>query len=328
MDRQNRNSAGLNGRCNRRHGIALLSVLWVLMLLALMAATFTHTSRTETKLARNLLESAQAEALADAGLHFTVARLVQPVSEGGWSLDGQVHAIRLDGGEFRVKIADESVKIDLNAATADLMRALFVAAGLDSRAAAALADAVVDFRDPDHLRGLNGAEDEDYAAADLPHDAKDSHFQVVEELKQVVGMTEALYAHVSPVLTIHTHQRRPSQRGAPPLVMAAISGEILDEANQGGIPASSGESLDDQGLAGPVDLGGDTEEGDSDAVRGARSHLGLYAVRVEGRTPDGALFAREVVLQLARRADVPARILEWRQARPVLFEPSQPASEH
>ena len=143
------------------------------MLLAVMAGTFTRTTRTETNLARNLLENAEAEALADAGVHLAAVKLEQPIVEGGWSIDGRVHAVRLGDGEVRVSIADEGGKIDLNLASEDLLRALFRAAGLDDRDGTALAAAIADFRDPDHLHHLNGAEDPDYSAAGLTHDAKD-----------------------------------------------------------------------------------------------------------------------------------------------------------
>ena len=45
-----------------QRGLALVTVLWVLMLLALIAASFTRTTRTEIDLTRNLIESAKAEA--------------------------------------------------------------------------------------------------------------------------------------------------------------------------------------------------------------------------------------------------------------------------
>jgi Tfp pilus assembly protein PilX len=48
-------------------GIALISVLWITGLLAVMAASFASSTRTETRLARNQEENAKAEALADAG---------------------------------------------------------------------------------------------------------------------------------------------------------------------------------------------------------------------------------------------------------------------
>ncbi len=51
-----------------RRGLALVAVLWVVMLLALVAASFMATTRTEIDLTRNLIEGAKAEALADAGV--------------------------------------------------------------------------------------------------------------------------------------------------------------------------------------------------------------------------------------------------------------------
>ena len=48
-------------RFNRQRGLALLSVLWVLVLLSVMAASFTRTSRTNVRLARNYHDSAYAK---------------------------------------------------------------------------------------------------------------------------------------------------------------------------------------------------------------------------------------------------------------------------
>ncbi len=45
-------------------GLALVTVLWVLVLLSLVAASFTRTIRTEINLTRNLIDNAKAEALA------------------------------------------------------------------------------------------------------------------------------------------------------------------------------------------------------------------------------------------------------------------------
>ena len=52
MHTQHTKKTGLSRKLGGRRGIALLSVLWVLTLLSLMAATFTLTARTETKLAQ------------------------------------------------------------------------------------------------------------------------------------------------------------------------------------------------------------------------------------------------------------------------------------
>ncbi len=63
-------------------GLALVIVLWGLVLLAVIAASFTSGTRTETMLARNLIENAKAEALADAGVYRAVHELLAPKSEG------------------------------------------------------------------------------------------------------------------------------------------------------------------------------------------------------------------------------------------------------
>ncbi len=58
--------------------LALVTVLWVLALLSLIAASFNRTTRTEINLTRNLIEAAEAEALADAGVYQAIYALLHP----------------------------------------------------------------------------------------------------------------------------------------------------------------------------------------------------------------------------------------------------------
>lgn len=53
-----------------RRGLALVAVLWVLMLLSLVAASFMATTRTEVNLTRNQIENARAEAVTETGAVF------------------------------------------------------------------------------------------------------------------------------------------------------------------------------------------------------------------------------------------------------------------
>jgi hypothetical protein len=53
------------------------------MLLALIAASFMATTRLEINLTRNLIENAEAEALADAGVYRAIWDLLTPTSAGG-----------------------------------------------------------------------------------------------------------------------------------------------------------------------------------------------------------------------------------------------------
>ncbi len=65
-----------------QRGIALLIVLWGLVLLAVIAASIASGTRTETMLARNLVENAKARTLADAGVYRAIHGLLAPKSEG------------------------------------------------------------------------------------------------------------------------------------------------------------------------------------------------------------------------------------------------------
>ena len=66
----------------RQRGIALLIVLWGLVLLAVIAVSFASGTRTETMLARNLVDNAKARALADAGVHRAIFELLAPQTKG------------------------------------------------------------------------------------------------------------------------------------------------------------------------------------------------------------------------------------------------------
>lgn len=179
-------------------GIALVMVIWVLALMALMAASFLAEARVELRRTGNLRERAVAEALAEAGIHIALARLL---ADEGATLP-QRWTQSLSGGEVAITLTDERGKIDLNEAEPEFLAGLFEGRGVPSRDAAALAAAIVDFRDRDHARSIEGAEDGDYPPGS--GGAKDARFESVEELLQVRGMTPSLYRRVVDLVTVHS----------------------------------------------------------------------------------------------------------------------------
>lgn len=319
-------------RHGQRRGIALITVLWVLVLMALIAASFATTTRTEVNLARNLVEGAKAEALAEAGVYRSILGLLGEVEgeedeEEPWRVDGSVYGWLFADGEIRVAIQDEGGKIDLNAAEDQLLRGLFRAIGLEDDRASALTDAILDFRDPDDLRRLNGAEDGDYAANDLGHDSKDAPFEMVGELLQVYGMNRELYDAVAPVLTVYSGQEVPNEGIAPPLVKEALFNSLDEETEETLEDFDPDEELGPEEF-GPEGFGADDDpsviltsepqllrEGDSDQ----RSNLGIFTAHAEGRTASGAVYALETVLQLTGDGDQPFQFFTWHRARRELF---------
>ena len=311
--------AAARQRRTPQRGLALVTVLWVLMLLSLVAASFMATTRTEINLTRNLIENAKAEALADAGVYRAVYGLNENDPSNPWRVDGTVYAWVYGGGEIRVSVQDEGGKIDLNAASDELLRALLLTAewagpdgevtDLDEAEADSLVDAIRDFIDEDDLRRLNGAEDEDYEAAGLSWDAKDAAFEAVEELQQVLGMTPAIYAAVSPALTVYSGMKAPHGATAPPQVEAALLGGARTGMEDGEPepPETEDIELTDQ----PQIL--------IDGPAIARSRVPVYAIHAEARLESGAIFVREVVVRVARDAVRPFAFHIWKRGNRRLF---------
>lgn len=300
-----------------RRGLALVSVLWVLTLLSLVAASFTNTTRTEINVAHNQVENAKAEAMADAGVYRTVLGLFVSDPEESWRTDGTVYAWRFETGEIRAAVWDEGGKIDLNVASQELLGSLFVAAGLGEGEAAAMADAIVDFRDPNDLRQLNGAEDGDYERAGLDYGAKDAPFEALEELRQVYGMTPALFDRVSPALTVFARQRAPHEASAPALVRAALAGQA---------PTTEEPATAADGVAGvPPELT-ETPQPLSEGTATARSRARVFSIHAEARSDSGAVFARDAVVRLGAGEELPFALEAWRQGRRELFveAPAEP----
>jgi general secretion pathway protein K len=283
-------------------GLALISVLWVTTLLAVMAAGLTSSTRTERILARNQLENAKAEALADAGVYRAVLGLLDLDPETGWRGDGTIYQIELPGGVARIAIEDEEAKIDLNTAPLELVAGLFRAVGIEEEQAAMLADRLGDFRDPDDEMLPLGAEDADYAEAGRARGAKDGPLVAKSELLQVLGVTPELYERVRRHVTVFSGSEGIDPLRASRTVLAAVPGMAPDM-----IDAFANARLEDDPFALIED-----EEALLDAeLYFLFSREIVYTVRAEGRTRGGAVFVREAVVELAADVDRPFRIYAW-----------------
>jgi general secretion pathway protein K len=233
----------MKGQLNRETGVALVLVLWVLTLLGIIATSFSKSMATETELARQLTLSAQARALAEAGIYRGILDLLRfrRKPQAKWQANGTVYkVIKLGRGEIRIAIQDEAGRIDLNTAQKPLIEGLLRGVGVDDQARAAISDAIIDWRDPDNLRQLQGAEDEDYQAAGRSYGAKDGFFSCVEDLQQVLGITPALYRKLAPLLTVHSHRPNVDINVAPPKLAQVL--EASESVQAGGVALDVGEA--------------------------------------------------------------------------------------
>jgi len=211
----------------RSQGVALVLVLWVLVLLSMLATHLSFASRSEAKLASNLVIGARLQHAADAGVRWAMWSLTAPAQER-WLADGMLHQMELDGMTVHAALYDEFGKIDLNYATPERLTALLDAADVPEEENRFLVDAIIDWRDSDQLRRLNGAEDEDYVAAGLNYGAKDAPFESTDELTRVLGMTDQIYQRIKHAVTVYSRKSTINPLVAPRLVLMSLPGASAD----------------------------------------------------------------------------------------------------
>jgi general secretion pathway protein K len=215
------------GRGTQR-GAALLLVLWLLVLLTGIIAVFALGARTEGLQGRTLARGAAARYAAEAGIEVAAFHMQGAGGDARWVPDGRANDFSFAGHQLRVRVVDESAKVDLNVAPPDLLVGLMQAVGVDLERARKLSGAIQDWRDGDDLLNAEGgAEDPQYAAAKLPYGAKDRPFETLSELRLVLGMDPALFAKLRPHLTVYSGLARPNPAFASKQVLQALG---LNEA--------------------------------------------------------------------------------------------------
>ena len=196
-------------------GFALLSVMLVLALLAVVVTEFAVSTRLESSMIRSYRDGVMATHLAEAGIQQALREILGPGTVVALDDDGMVSFYRtvdaatpsikvsrlprervpLGMGEFSYRISDEEARINVNTAAPDRLERLLVAAGIDKQTRDVVTDSLQDWKDPDDLRRINGAESEDYyLKLPVPYRARNGALQDAAELLQIRGVTREMYA--------------------------------------------------------------------------------------------------------------------------------------
>lgn len=285
-----------------QRGVALVLVLWVVSLLAVIAGNFAYSMRGEAQIARNLVSTAQARALADAGIHRAWYELTRPPSDTQrWLPDGIGREMNVPGAAVKVTIQDESGKIDLNIASDDLLKGLFRSVGLAEDASVALVDAIVDWRDPDKLRRLHGAEEAEYRAAGKGYVPTNAPFETVDEIQRVLGMTPELYRAVKPALTVHSKLAGVNPAASPREALLAIPGVSSAMVEQ--YLAIRLAAWGAGAKAPPFAAGS--------AYVTATAGVSVYSVRSVATMADGSVFVRDAIARVTPDPRRPIAVLAW-----------------
>ena len=299
-----------------QRGVALVVVMWIAVLLTVIASSFIYEARTDTLVVRNTISMARAEAAADAAVQRAVFELYRADNQpDAWRRDGAVRDWAFDGVPIKVEIRDESGKIDVNTAADALLRGLLLSAGLNSEEAASLLDAILDWRDADVLKRVNGAEEPDYRAAGRTYRPANATFQAIEELQLVLGMRPDIYRKLVPSITVYSRQQGINPILASREVLLAIPGITVQIAD-----AYIARREQARAVGEPVPT--------LPEAAGFTANLTPTAsIRAEARLEDGTVFVREAVALLRPTPRRPVTFVAWRESTsPTLGETQDEAA--
>ena len=295
----------------RARGIVLLMVLWVIVLLTVLVSSYVQSASTEGQQARFMLNTTQARYAAEAGMHRAIFELYNPTTEMRWKGDGRPYEMSFDGANVTIEIVDETGKIDINSGDQKLLAAMFARAGVEPLRAEKLAGAVVDWRDPDELLSINGAEKGEYISAGLKTGPRNQYFVTVSELQQVLGMDYELFQRLEPMLTITSNGTSVPNLAFAQLDALAVAlaqmGQNLSQEQLQAIIAM--RQLSKPGI--PITLpGGITIP---PAMGGGQG--GNYTIKVLAVLASGAKATLEATVQLSYGTvgDRPYRTSRWRE---------------
>lgn len=188
----------------RQRGAALLLVLWVLALLSVLLGGLAGWVRPESRQALWHRQHTQTVLAAQAGVALAMA-------DRHWIADGRERLLTFDDAQLHVSLRSERGKLYLvNAEAHDLTR-LALACGASPAQAAQVAKAL----DARRKQGL-------------------APFRVLEEVRQLPGMSQALYRQLLPELTLWSDLDRPAPAFASALMRQALN--LPQQSAQGADP--------------------------------------------------------------------------------------------
>ena len=279
----------------QQQGVALIMVLWLLVLLTIIASSHAHNIRIETQLARSQLDLSRARALAEAGIYRAVMGLLAATETDIWPVNGSPVEFELDDARLSIRIRDGRGLIDLNTAQSSVLEKVLAAVDVEEARSQALASAILDWRDQDSLKHLNGAEATDYRLEGIDWGPRNGPFTSVEELGYVLGMNAGIFKRLAPYLTVHSGHQGVDLEVAPPWLATTLSGEGIDRTDSSTPPA-----------------GRDT------------NRTGVFHISVWSMVPSGALASLDVVIRISNDQEQPYVILSWREPARSLVSSAAP----
>ncbi len=180
---------------SRRRGVILVTALWIIVILSSVILVLARSMRVESIAAKNRVSALEADAIERGAEQYVLSQVegapgdpITVLTASGEAVpvgDGYFWLLRADPTTdqlYGFGVQDESAKVNLNSAKSEELAML---PGMTPD----VADAIIDWRDPDDNSSGNGAESDYYLSLPQPYSAKNAPFETVEELKLIKGMT-------------------------------------------------------------------------------------------------------------------------------------------
>ncbi|ROR29564.1 type II secretion system minor pseudopilin GspK [Inmirania thermothiophila] len=240
----------------RERGMALVLAMLVVALAATAAAAAAWRGQVAVRRTELVVQRLQAAEYARAAVAWAGRILARDRDEGPVDHPGEDWARRLpplavEGGAVSGYIEDMQGRLNLNnlvdeegrprEAEVERLRRLLRVLELDP----ALADAVVDWIDPDtEPHGTGGAEDETYGAMDPPYHAANGPMQGIAELALVAGFDAETRRRLAPHVTALPEPTPVNVNTATPEVLRSLADGIDADTARALVEARGAEGWD------------------------------------------------------------------------------------
>jgi general secretion pathway protein K len=238
----------------------------------------------------------RTEGLVSAAVELTAYQLMAPAQSR--PARGQFD-FRLGRANVAVEFRSEAARIDLNAASKQLLSGLFAVLGASADDAQIYAERISNWR---NLRpGEGDAEALAYKAAGLPYAPRGTRFLNVNELPLVLGLPATLVERAMPFITVFNGRPQVNAMDAAPEVLAALPGMTAERLNDflAQRQATPGNDQILMPLLGPAQAYATAQGGNTSRI----------TVRII--FDNGSQASSEVVILLSGQGNEPFSVLSW-----------------
>ncbi len=206
-------------RFRARRGVALIAALWLVVAIAVVALQFGLVAKERRVLGLTAAERGIGRGAALGALALTQARLdyllrVAPQNNAAlsstrsgdpWLGVDSIYSgpVSVDSMRVDAQLLDLGRRLNVNDLTEDQLRAFLGYVLNDYITADHLAQTIMDWEDVDDIARPNGDEQEGYIKKGLLALPANAPFRSLNQLLDVEGMTPAIYAQISPYLTVY-----------------------------------------------------------------------------------------------------------------------------